>query len=342
MADLPVSVAYTATLYDTNDPLQFLAELHTEHLQSATWIPVDSLKAADTPRLEGVDPGHAATLAEISGELPPILVRRSTMRVIDGLHRLDAARIRGDAHVRVLLLDCNEVQAFLLAVAANIRHGLPLTLRDRRAAAARIIKLRPDASDRWIGELTGLSWKTVAAVRRDEPGGADGATHRIGRDGRVRPLNAAEGRRLAGSLFADNPDASLRQIARNAGISVGTARDVRKKLRQGIDPVLPKREASPGGGNSEPHEVIRRHGPVDYEQVLQRLRRDPSLRYTDSGKRLLRWLSPSRVVSTTDWKYVIDSIPPHHVFDMMQIAYSCAAAWDEFGQELDRRNREVG
>jgi len=26
----------------------------------------------------------------------------------------------------------------------------------------------------------------------------------------------------------------------------------------------------------------------------------------------------------------------------MQIAYSCAAAWDEFGQELDRRNREVG
>ncbi|MBV9449442.1 MAG: ParB-like nuclease domain-containing protein [Streptosporangiaceae bacterium] len=342
MSDRPTSESFTATLADTNDLSQFLAEVHANDLKRTTWVPVDSLTAADTPRLEGLDPGHAAALAEIEGELPPILVQHSTMQVIDGLHRLDAARIRGDAQVQVFFLDCNDDQAFLLAVAANIRHGLPLTLRDRRAAAARIIKLRPDASDRWIGELAGLSWKTVAAVRRDEPGMAAGPTHRIGRDGRVRPLNAAEGRRLAGRLFADNPDASLRQIARNAGISVGTARDVREKLRQGIDPVLPKREASPSRGNSEPHEVVRRHGLVDYEQVLQRLRRDPSLRYTDSGKTLLRWLRPPRLVSSTDWKSVIDSIPPHRISDMMQIAYSCAAAWDEFGQELDRRNREVG
>lgn len=342
MSDAPAPELHTPTLADSKEPSQLFTELEGCNPEDATWVAVESLKPADTPRLEGLDPGHAAALAEIDGELPPILVRRSTMQVIDGMHRLDAARIRGMEKVQVQFIDCSEDQAFLLAVAANIRHGLPLTLRDRRAAAARIIKLRPQASDRWIGELAGLAAKTVAAVRQGVPGVAVKLTHRIGRDGRVRPLNAAEGRRIASQLFADNPEASLRQIARNAGISVGTARDVREKLRQGIDPVLPKREVNREKVSNASTDLNRRHETVDYDQLLQRLRRDPSLRYTDSGRSLLRWLCPPRLIGSTDWKNIVDSIPPHCVFDVMRIAYSCASAWTEFGQELDRRNREAG
>jgi ParB-like chromosome segregation protein Spo0J len=341
MSDRPEPQLQSASLSDINEPLQLFAELRRSDLEEATWVAVDSLQPADTPRLEGLNPAHAAALAEIDDDLPPLLVRRSSMQVIDGMHRLDAARIRGAEKVQVQFLECGEDQAFLLAVAANIKHGLPLTLRDRRAAAVRIIKLRPEASDRWIGELAGLAAKTVAAVRRGAPDLMTELTHRIGRDGRVRPLDAAEGRRIASRLFAENPEASLRQIARNAGISVGTARDVREKIRHGIDPVLSRRETREEKAR-EPADAHRQHEIVDYEQLLQRMRRDPSLRYTDSGRSLLRWLCPPRLVGPPDWKKIVDSIPPHYVYDVMRIAYSCASAWAEFGQELDRRNRLAG
>src|ERR1700722_20377313 len=176
---------------------KLLPELPEPYAASEAVVTIGSLMAADSPRLQGVDLAHAEALAEIDSDLPPILVQRSTMRVIDGMHRLDAARIRGEKEICVRFFDCGEDEAFLLAVASNIKHGLPLTLADRRAAAARIISLRPDASDRWIAGIAGLAAKTVATIRRDAPDPVPSLTRRVGRDGRIRPLHAAEGRRLA-------------------------------------------------------------------------------------------------------------------------------------------------
>lgn len=298
------------------------------------WVPIESLRPADSPRLAGLNSAHAEALAEVDGELPPILVQRSTMRVIDGMHRLGAARMRGKQKVCVLFLDCGEEDAFLLAVSANIRHGLPLTLADRRAAAARIMKLRPEASDRWIAELAGLAAKTVAAIRHSSPGSAPALTHRLGRDGRVRPVNAAEGRRLAQELITSNPDAPLRLIARNAGISVGTARDVRDKMRRGLDPIESK---NPAASMDYPADSGRAE-PIDYRQILEKLRRDPSLRYTDSGRSFLRWLCPPRILDGADWRQIVDLIPPQSAFDVIRVARSCAHAWSELAEELDRRN----
>jgi ParB-like chromosome segregation protein Spo0J len=306
------------------------------------WVPLSSLHPADSPRLEGLDSAHAETLAEIEAELPPILVQRSTMRVIDGMHRLGAARIRGHEKILVQFVDCDEFDAFLVAVASNIKHGLPLTLADRRAAAERIVGQRPEASDRSIAELSGLAAKTVAAIRRNSGDPLPHATRRLGRDGRIRPLNATEGRRLAQELLATHPEASLRQIARHAGISVGTARDVRERVRQGIDPIL-----------SRTHVATARHvgglsglngrktaEPVDYGAILHRLRTDPAIRYTENGRHFLRWLSPPRLIEPTDWRKIVGCIPPHCTFDIIRIARSCAAVWSEFADELDRYNRE--
>lgn len=305
-------------------------------------VSIDALVPADSPRLHGVDAAHAEALAEVDGELPPILVQRATMRVIDGMHRLDAARIRGETKICVKFFEGDEDEAFLLAVAANTRHGLPLTLADRRAAAARIIGLQADASDRWIAGIAGLAAKTVAAIRRDAHEASPAPARRLGRDGRVRPLNIAEGRRIASEVLASNPGASLRQVARDAGISVGTARDVREKVRQGIDPVVPKQRTCAENRDAVLARTRRTGSDVNFEAILNRLRQDPSVRYTETGRTFLSWLCLPRLMSNPDWEMVIDCIPPHCTFDVIRIARSCALAWTALAEELDQRNRAHG
>ncbi|MEV0372123.1 hypothetical protein AB0I10_20210 [Streptomyces sp. NPDC050636] len=130
----------------------------------------------------------------------------------------------------------------------NSAHGLPLSSADRAAAAARIIGSHPQWSDRMVASATGLSTRTVAALRDGSTDAGPQLNTRMGRDGRVRPLNAAAGRELAGRLVAEKPDASLRDIAALAGIAVATAKDVRDRIRQGLDRVPQKlRNASAAG-----------------------------------------------------------------------------------------------
>lgn len=324
------AVSARARLYDISEP----------GAGAPTLVSVSSLTPADSPRLQGVDAAHVAALTEVDG-LPPILVQRSTMRVIDGMHRLDAARSRSQEKVYVQFVDCGEGEAFLLAVAANIKHGLPLTLADRRAAAGRIIRLRPDASDRWVAEAAGLANKTVAAIRRDAGDSVPSPIRRVGRDGRVRPLNPSEGRRLASEILASNPSTPLHLVARDAGISVGTVRDVREKLRQGIDPVTPKRRATLGKSEASLARTRQSGYEVDFRPILQQLRQDPSLCYTESGRTVLRWLRPPRLTRSSDWEGIVDCIPPHCTFDVIRIARSCAAAWSALAEALDQRNDEA-
>lgn len=155
------------------------------------FVRINELKNADSPRLCGEDLEHIRVLAEM--ETPPILVHRQTMRVIDGMHRLRAAELNGRSRIEVEFFDGSEADAFVRAVEANIAHGLPLAMADRKAAALRIIRSHPDMSNREIARCVGLSDKTVAMIRRSS---ADipHSNVRKGADGRVRPLGASEGR----------------------------------------------------------------------------------------------------------------------------------------------------
>jgi ParB-like chromosome segregation protein Spo0J len=308
--------------------------------RSVVLVSVDSLTPGESPRLEGIDITYAEALANLESDLPPIFVQRSSMRVIDGMHRLQAARLSGRHKIHACFLDCDEDEAFLLAVAANTAHGLPLTIDEKRAAVAHIIRIRPDASDRWIAQISGLSAATVAAVRQANTETIPSSDRRLGRDGRLRPLNATDGRRLARDLLASNPDASLRQIAREAGISVGTVRDVRKKIQLGIDPVQTKRPMSRKPGERDRIKVREGSGQVDPGPILQRLQRDPALRYTEPGRLFLRWLSP-KLLRASDWEGIVDSIPAHWVSELARIAYSCAATWAAFAEELENRKRKL-
>src|SRR5215469_10401830 len=153
-------------------------------------VPVLSLRPADSPRLNGEDKAHIARLAETETPLPPILVDRRTMRVIDGMHRLMAASIQGRETIDVRFFDGSERDVFLRAVQENIAHGLPLSQADRRAAAERIIASHPHMSDRAIGHSVGLAAKAVAAIRKSSNEEIPQANARVGRDGKVRPLDS--------------------------------------------------------------------------------------------------------------------------------------------------------
>lgn len=76
-----------------------------------------------------------------------------------------------------------------LAFALNAAHGRPLTLNDRRAYAARLLRAYPDWSDREIGRRAGLVQPTIAKVRQDLEREREipPATTRTGRDGRSYP-----------------------------------------------------------------------------------------------------------------------------------------------------------
>jgi ParB-like chromosome segregation protein Spo0J len=196
-------------------------------------VPIAALIAADSPRRSGESLEHIRRLAESEEGLPPILVHRSTMRIVDGMHRFRAAQLRGQQEIEVRFFDGDEASAFVLAVQANIMHGLPLSLADRKAAAARVMTLYPHWSDRMVALATGLAAKTVAALRKRPDEDTQQLDVRVGRDGRARPINGAQRRQIAASLMAQNPEASLREIARQAGISPETVRDVRARQSRG-------------------------------------------------------------------------------------------------------------
>ncbi|NUT52622.1 MAG: ParB N-terminal domain-containing protein [Saccharothrix sp.] len=294
-------------------------------------VPVRDLQEADSPRIEGEDPGHAGALAESGTALPPIVVHRGTMRVVDGMHRLRAAMLRGDEFIDVFFFDGTDAEAFVLAVELNHAHGLPLSTADRKAAAIRIIGYHPDWSDRRIAAVTGLAASTVGLIRARSTDRIGQLNTRVGQDGRVRPNNSVESRRRAGELIAANPGASLREIAKAAGISPATASDVRARLARGELPVTPHQRRASGAGVAAV-----RHTEVVLAKFVENLRKDPSLRFTETGRALLRFLDCC-AMDQQQWDEIIQSVPPHQQSTIVLLARECATIWQGFADRLARR-----
>jgi ParB-like chromosome segregation protein Spo0J len=259
------------------------------------------------------------------------------MRVIDGMHRLRAVALRGQDKINVQFYDGDEQDAFVLAVRANITHGLPLSLADRSAAAARIVRARPQWSDRMIAAAAGLSPKTVGAIRQRSTEEIPQLNKRAGGDGRARPVNSAEGRKIAGELIVSNPRATLRAIAEAAGISPATVRDVRERLRRGERPELLKRPGSKPRDNDGGNDTIasRSSGTVR-TSILPSLRKDPSLRFNEAGRALLRLLE-ANTIEPDEWGRLIESIPTHCASMIADVAEECAETWRRVATQVKRR-----
>ncbi|MET9153828.1 ParB/RepB/Spo0J family partition protein [Streptomyces griseoflavus] len=337
-------------------------ELPTNYTQR---VRIVALLPADSPRLNGVDHAHVQRLADILASLPPILVHRPTMRIVDGSHRVAAAALMGQDAVEVHYFDGPEKDTFLRSVSANIAHGLPLSTADRKAAAERILRSHADLSDRAVATCTGLDPKTVAAVRRSSTEGTPQSNTRVGSDGKDHPLDRTLERLRAAELMTSEPDLPLRAVAERSGLSLGTAHDVRRRLQRGETPVPSRRRgkepegATPQAGavpaaladrapahtapgrpaGARPAAGGRSRTPLE---TLRNLAADPSLRQSESGRHFLRWLHTHFVVDEA-WRQQAGAVPPHCTATVAELALQCSHTWRRFAEDLaSRRLTDMG
>src|SRR4051812_9942710 len=110
----PVATTVSA-LGSISAPSQITMRIAGERLsESITWVDVLALRSGDSPRLEGLSEDHIHALIEAESDFPPIIVHRATMCVIDGMHRVEAARLAGREQLPVRFFEGDEEEAFLL------------------------------------------------------------------------------------------------------------------------------------------------------------------------------------------------------------------------------------
>jgi ParB-like chromosome segregation protein Spo0J len=330
---------------------------HVEQLPARD-VPVAALAPGPHLRQGGTSAAHVQLLIDAAGttQLPPILVQEDGWRVIDGAHRLQAARLRGDHSIRARFLDCTDAEALVVAMTANTAHGLPLSRADRAAGARRVLTAHPDWSDRALAGITGLSAKTIASLRTGPAAGPHPGAKRLGRDGRRRPVTADEGRHRAAEYISTHPDAPLRQVARETDVSLGTVHDVSARLRRGISPQrnghrapaarlaihppaqpsAPAPHAGPApapGRTTPPRRKNHADTPPTWDQVAAKVANDPAIRYTQSGKEFLRWMT-LHAADPGRWRQFLTTIPPHWLSVIAPIADTISAEWTQFAEQL--------
>jgi hypothetical protein len=159
-------------------------------------LPIDRVKPGESVRLGDLRPAHLESFVQLDGHWPPVVITR-TGRIIDGTYRYSAARRLGHAYLDCTFFDGSESDAYIESVRRNSSQGLPLTLEEKRTAAARILVLEPDWSDRRVASLCGLAHETVGRVRLRLCRGGDirHLDRRKGRDGKYQPVARRSRRR---------------------------------------------------------------------------------------------------------------------------------------------------
>ncbi|MDF3142788.1 MULTISPECIES: winged helix-turn-helix transcriptional regulator [unclassified Streptomyces] len=332
---------------------------------------MDSLASADSPRLEGLSRDHVQVLAESGTEFEPILVHRQAGRVVDGMHRLQAAILRGERDIAVRYVEGPADELFIRSVKANISHGLPLTLKDRKAAVARILASHPHWSDRAIAAVTGVSPKTVGAARErissEESPHSNPSTARVGRDGRARPVDMSERREKVLAFLTERPDITLREVAEQTGVSISTVH----RMRQGLQsfpavPLAAGQTSAPATASPQENALTATSGtvaaahqgahlasvPIPPDQLsletdrarvraMHTLANDPSIRFTDSGRALLRWLN-GQAQGLAAGERLLAALPPHCMRAVAEVANHYAREWERLAGALQQTDRLNG
>ena len=160
-------------------------------------IALVELRVCSSFREAGLSEEHVQRLVALGGHWPPVLVNRADGSVIDGAHRVEAARRIGLDRLEAWYFDGGAEEAFVEFVRRNVSQGLPLTLSERKRAAEHVLSSYSEWSDRRIAELCAISPKTVGRLRPKSSGRpSEGILHldarsRIGRDNKWRPVHSA-------------------------------------------------------------------------------------------------------------------------------------------------------
>jgi ParB-like chromosome segregation protein Spo0J len=318
---------------------------------------VTELGAGFPFRERGIESDHTRVLAESPHSWPPILVNRADLRVIDGQHRVAAAHLIGRKTIAAELFDGSPEDAYLEFLRRNVQHGLPLSLRERRHAASRILGQWPNWSDRRVAVMCGLAPGTVASLRAEatptvvSPSSDRSvrSEQRVGRDGKRRPTKPTVSRqRIAEALIAD-PSASLRAIAEEVGASPETVRSVRSQLRaRPSDAALQAStlEASPLQPTPLQTSTVQATALVDLlpykaPRSDKWWARDAALTSSPEGQRFVKWLSRS-LIEEADWRAHLQTTPRSRVYELAAEARRRANCWAEFSETLEALARGTG
>jgi len=190
-------------------------------------VPLAELSDADWPRVRGLDLRHAKALATKEDDLPPILVSSRSLQIIDGMHRLRAAELRGQRYVGVRFVDVGPDGAFPARGASQSHARNPFDRR-RPPGQSPSDLVRPHRSGGYRrGHPHSPRRPTTTPAGRRPPWPRRP----------YPPFATTHGRRHAGEIIAADPNTPLRDVARAAGISVAAAHDVQLRLRRGDDGV---------------------------------------------------------------------------------------------------------
>jgi len=182
----------------------------------AVRIPIDKVFSDEDyqPRMKGLEEKHVRLLLTSDpGTWPPLVVtpEEGGYAVIDGFHRYEAARRFG---LKDLPCQVKPSAGYPEAFEANIKHGLPLSLEDRKGYARWLYEYeRPNGerlSYREIGRRCGLSHHTVkAAISGENSSGQYAHSYREEKDPMEKLVSLlykgyrdGTGTSLIGSLFS--------------------------------------------------------------------------------------------------------------------------------------------
>ena len=291
-------------------------------------VAVAGLSTGSAFRLNGLCADQVDRIAELGGTWPPILVRGDGL-VIDGGHRVAAARRLGMARIAATYFDGGADEAFVEFVRRNVAHGLVLSLGERKQAATRVLQLHPAWSDRRIAEICALSPKTVGRLRLTvvtHPADTDlsDVEVREGRDRRNRPVRRGSVRGRVVEALREQPQASLRTIAAAVGVSPETVRLVRLNLA-----TIPEVEIA----ELPSHVVVDLGEPAT--AVDDSWQSDTALASSDRGGDLLAWMDTTRI-DPTDLSWA-DSVPLSRVYVLAEEARRRSDLWLQMAKALEAR-----
>jgi hypothetical protein len=259
---------------------------------------------------------------------PPIIVDQTTGTIIDGAHRVLAARQLGRHRIAAHLFTGSRQEALVMAIHSNVSHGMPLSLAEREAAAQMVLCTYPDWSDRRIGEVCGISGKTVGSLRNRATAELTHMNGRLGRDGRRRPTNSEERRREITALLTRNPEVSIRQIARTVDVSPTTVMNIRRRIESA-------RNGAEGSGSTQPDgRDSAAAQPSGRDQCFTSWTSDPAILSMNEGPRFAEWLEGHRIADR-EWVDYVDHIPLSRLFQLNEYAQQQSEGWTRLAHALE-------
>src|SRR5207249_2395491 len=155
----------------------------------------------------------------ITGRVPALKVQKKTYRVIDGVHRREAALREGAAKLGCEVYDVPDSELRAIAYFSNREHGVPISTSDRNKAILDFYT-KDGKTEEQISQLTGLTKQRVAQILS-----ASKAALLSDSDKR-RKLSSAEETSIIRLLLKKE---SQRDIANRFGIAQNTVSNIKTK-----------------------------------------------------------------------------------------------------------------